>query len=145
MLISCKYGHKTKWKNSYEVFQVQLQGVPTVHTYKINVNNDFKLCHKCLGHPNVKIVNVILKNYHKISIAYVSDQFDVCTVCRIGKCHHLPLTNSMNKSYIPLKVVHTDVWGPSPMLSFNGFHWCVLFSNEFTRYAWIYFLKENPF
>jgi hypothetical protein len=39
--------------------------------------------------------------------------------------------------------VHSDVWGPTPLISHNSFRYYVLFINDYTRFTWIYFLKDE--
>lgn len=47
----------------------------------------------------------------------------------------------MNKSNIPFALVHSDVWGPSPVSTSSGVHWFVTFVDDCTRMTWLYHLK----
>jgi transposase InsO family protein len=40
-------------------------------------------------------------------------------------------------------LIHSDIWGPSPVSSINGFRYFVLFIDDFSRFTWIYFLKNR--
>ena len=40
-------------------------------------------------------------------------------------------------------MVHTNVWGPSPVLSLEGFRFYVTFIDDFNRKVWVYFLKHK--
>ena len=42
-----------------------------------------------------------------------------------------------------MEVIHTDLWGPSPIVSCNGFRYYVHFIDEFSRFSWIYFLRTK--
>jgi hypothetical protein len=42
----------------------------------------------------------------------------------------------------PLQLVHTDVWGPT-ISSINNFKYYVSFFDDYSRYVWIYFLKNK--
>lgn len=46
-------------------------------------------------------------------------------------------------STAPLELVHCDVWGPSPKVSFLGFKYYIVFIDDFSRYRWIYPLKTK--
>ena len=40
-------------------------------------------------------------------------------------------------------LVHSDVWGPAPIVGGNGFRYFVIFVDDCTRMTWIYFLKHK--
>ncbi|KAL5745542.1 hypothetical protein ACOSP7_026688 [Xanthoceras sorbifolium] len=42
-----------------------------------------------------------------------------------------------------LELVHTDVWGPSPVSSLSGSLYYVTFIDDSTRKVWVYFLKKK--
>ena len=64
-----------------------------------------------------------------------------CEACQLGKIHklHFPVTEIKTKSAFEL--IHTDLWGPSPVISREGFRYYISFVDDFTRYTWIYPLK----
>lgn len=41
----------------------------------------------------------------------------------------------------PLERIHCDLWGPSPVLSSQGFRYYVIFVDNFSRFTWFYPLK----
>lgn len=42
-----------------------------------------------------------------------------------------------------LELVHTNVWGPSPVSSIEGSLYYVTFIDDSTRKVWVYFLKNK--
>ena len=42
-----------------------------------------------------------------------------------------------------LDLVHTDVWGPSPVASLRGSRYYVTFIDDHNRKVWVYFLKHK--
>jgi hypothetical protein len=50
----------------------------------------------------------------------------------------LPLALSQTHVTQPLQVVHTDMWGPAPVLSHNGHRYYIHFIDEYTRFSWLY-------
>jgi hypothetical protein len=46
-----------------------------------------------------------------------------------------PLVAIEHKSRFPFAIVHSDVWWPSPILSFNGHKYVVVFVDDFSRYT----------
>lgn len=66
--------------------------------------------------------------------------YTACLQCKFTK---LPFPIIASKSVVPFEVIHTDVWGPSPHVSLEGFRYYVLFIYECTRYTWIFPLMNK--
>lgn len=65
-----------------------------------------------------------------------------CYACSNNKMHKLPFTTSSLKSSQPLEFVFSDLW-TSPIISVDGFKYYVIFVDHFTRYTWLYPLKQK--
>ena len=48
-----------------------------------------------------------------------------------------------NRSAVPFLTIHSDVWGPSGVVSLNGYRYFVTFINCCTRTTWLYVLKNK--
>jgi hypothetical protein len=53
----------------------------------------------------------------------------------------LPFSPSVSSSKGPLELVHSDLWGPSPIVFSKGYKYYVTFLDDYSRFTWIYFLK----
>lgn len=99
------------------------------------------LWHNRLGHANVKVVKNVLRAN---KIAFDSNSsFDYCHSCSVSKSHKLPFSNSNHNVTKPLELICSDVWGPSPVVSVDGFRYYVLFFDHFSKYCWVYFMKQK--
>lgn len=58
--------------------------------------------------------------------------------------HKLPFLKSQFIANSPFELIHSDIWGPTPVNSVNGFKYYVLFIDHYTRFTWIYFLENKP-
>ena len=91
--------------------------------------------HECLGHPQIKTVSKIIKEFklpcHKRSTISVSD----CVSCRLGKLSKFLLASVHHKSQAPFQIVYSDIWGPAPMPSSTGYRYFVIFVDEYTRFS----------
>lgn len=97
--------------------------------------------HRKLGHPNNKALDRVLKICNiKTS---PSDQLEFCEACQLGKSHLLPFKPSSSHAQEFLELVHTDVWGPAPINSISAFKYYVHFVDDFSRFTWIYPLKQK--
>lgn len=101
----------------------------------------FSLWHKRLGHPSSKVLHTVLKTLsYEVSCNNLPS---VYKTFQMGNNHKLLFYLIIRTTKVPLQVVHTDVWGPTPITSFNCFKRCVHFVDEYTWYSWIFFLKEK--
>lgn len=106
-----------------------------------NLSDCTKLWHMRLGHMSEKGLTLLgkeglLKNLEKPCM-------DFCEHCVYGKAHRVKFTTSKHKSRRLLDYVHTDVWGPAKVASKGGSRYFVSFIDDYSRYAWVYFLKHK--
>lgn len=47
------------------------------------------------------------------------------------------------KSYGVLELIHTDIWGPTPIPSTSDFLYYISFIDHASRHTWIYLLKTK--
>ena len=53
------------------------------------------------------------------------------------------LTGGKKLRTTKLDLVHTDLWGPSPVASLGGFQYYITFIDDCSRKIWVYFLKNK--
>jgi len=92
--------------------------------------------HRKLEHPNNKVLEKVLKNCNVKTSS--RDQFSFCEACQFGKLHLLPFKSSSIHAKEPLELIHSDVWGPVPILSPSNFKYYVLFIDDSSRFSWIF-------
>ncbi|KAJ9544353.1 hypothetical protein OSB04_024060 [Centaurea solstitialis] len=66
-----------------------------------------------------------------------------CSGCKLAKFSALPFNKSMSCSFAPFDLVHSDVWGPSPVSSKGGSKYYVSFVDDYTRYTWVFLMKHR--
>ncbi|CAL9021865.1 unnamed protein product, partial [Prunus brigantina] len=68
----------------------------------------------------------------------------VCDGCMLGKQHKdsFPLESTWRASN-PLELVHTDICGPMKTESLSGNRYFLLFTDDFTRMSWVYFIRNK--
>ena len=66
-----------------------------------------------------------------------------CEICTLAKSHRVPYPMQLNKRDIPFSLIHSDVWGPSPIHTISGVKWFVFFIDDCTRMTWLYLLKHK--
>ena len=70
-------------------------------------------------------------------------KLDFCKFCIMCRQRRVSFSTSKYKTRGLLDLVHTDVWGPSPVASVGGARYYVTFIDDFSRKLWVYFLKQK--
>ena len=70
------------------------------------------LWHVCLGHPSLSCLQLLASQGHLGSVQF--QKFD-CTSCHFGKQTKLPFNKSDFFSSTPFDLIHSDIWGPTPV------------------------------
>jgi hypothetical protein len=65
----------------------------------------------------------------------VSNKSFDCISCQLGKQPALPFNNSESIASASFDLIHSDVWGPSPILSMSGSCYFVIFVDDSSRYT----------
>ena len=87
--------------------------------------------HGQLGHPSLGYLKRMfpsLKNY-TMNLS--------CETCVLAKSHKHSYFPSITHSTYPCALIHSDVWGPAPACTPNGFSYFVLFMDDCTRMSWV--------
>lgn len=92
--------------------------------------------HYRLGHPTNKIVKLML---NKACIPCSLDNFsNICVSCLQGKICKQPFHSSTHLSSTPFDIIHSDLWGPSPSISIDGYRFYVIFVDDYSRFCWLF-------
>ena len=54
--------------------------------------------------------------------------------CQLGKQPALSFNNSESISNSIFELIHSDIWGPSPVTSIGGSRYFVVFIDDYSRY-----------
>ena len=95
--------------------------------------------HHRLGHPNMRVLMKVISTYGFPPLSV--NKTTSCDACLASKSHRLPYSTSSHQTTKPLEIIHSDLWGPSPIISHTGHEYYVIFIDDFTRYTWLYPLK----
>ncbi|KAH9792303.1 retrovirus-related pol polyprotein from transposon RE2 [Citrus sinensis] len=108
------------------------------------LNNKVQLLHRRFGHPNSQILMHLLKSVPSVNLSHntIKQALEkLCEACQMGKTHRLHFPSTETKTTKPLELIHTDLWGPSPTPSRDGYNYYISLVDDFSRYTWIYPLK----
>jgi GAG-pre-integrase domain len=85
--------------------------------HKISVEDLLLLHHKRLGHPSFSLLSRL---YPRLFEKTNENNF-FCDACELGKHIRSSYVSSGSRSSSIFELVHSDVWGLCPTITFNGF------------------------
>nr|GEX63173.1 hypothetical protein [Tanacetum cinerariifolium] len=103
------------------------------------------LWHRRLGHLNFKNMNKLVRNNLVKGLPSKCFENDhTCVAYLKGKQHKAScktkLVNSVSK---PLHTLHMDLFGPTSVSSLNHKCYCLVVTNDFSRFTWTFFLRTK--
>jgi len=103
------------------------------------LSSSFYLWHSRLGH----VLSSSLRFLASIGALGNLKTYDIsdCSGCKLAKFFILPFNRSISVSSSPFDLIHSDVWGPSPISTKRGSQYYVSFIDDHTRYCWVYLMK----
>ncbi|GMI77806.1 hypothetical protein HRI_001449800 [Hibiscus trionum] len=123
---------------------VYVLSAESAYVDKTRKNETADLWHERLGHVSYNKLKVMMKKQIIRGLPQVDIRTDtVCAGCQFGKAHQLPFKESEHQSQTPLELIHSDVFGPVKQISLGGMKYMVTFIDDFSRYVWVYFMKEK--
>ncbi|CAA0816671.1 cysteine-rich RLK (RECEPTOR-like protein kinase) 8 [Striga hermonthica] len=100
------------------------------------------LWHSRLGHMSEKGMKVLKSRGLLPELESVN--VGLCEQCLLGKQKRVSfITTGRAPKTEKLELVHTDLWGPSPVTSLGGPMYYMTFIDDCTRKVWVYFLKRK--
>ena len=104
-----------------------------------NVPHLSMVWHRRLGHPNTQILSHVW-NFGFLGHKECSSLSLECDSCKLGKSKTLLVPLQANRASHYSNLIHSDVWGPSPVGSHEKFKYYVTFIDYHSRFPWVYFL-----
>ncbi|KAK1607895.1 hypothetical protein QYE76_031568 [Lolium multiflorum] len=71
------------------------------------------------------------------------ESLDRCEACLMGKMTKTPFSGTMERATDLLEIIHTDVCGPMSVASRGGYRYVLTFTDDLSRYGYIYFMKHK--
>ncbi|KAL0415705.1 UNVERIFIED_CONTAM: Retrovirus-related Pol polyprotein from transposon RE2 [Sesamum latifolium] len=123
---------------------VYVMSAETAYVDKARRNETADLWHMRLSHVSYSKLNTMMKKSMLKGLPKLEVRRDtVYAGCQYGKAHQLPYKESNFKVKEPLELIHSDVFGPVRQASIGGMKYMVTFIDDFSRYVWVYFLKNK--
>ncbi|GJZ22200.1 putative ribonuclease H-like domain-containing protein, partial [Tanacetum coccineum] len=107
--------------------------------------DESKLWHRRLGHVNFKNINKLVKGHLVRGLplkVFMNDH--TCVACKKGKQHKASCKAKLDRIIRkPLKLLHMDLLGPIYVESINKKRYCLVVTDDFSRFSWVFFLATK--
>ena len=121
--------------------------VPTKVYHTTNSEITLDLMHRRLGHLNKRSVQQLFKKNMvrgvTLSEKHLKATPSICECCVQGKMQRTPLPKVSSRKAKILNLVHSDLWGPAPVMSLGGKFYFISFTDDSARYSWTYYLHKK--
>nr|GEZ67300.1 putative ribonuclease H-like domain-containing protein [Tanacetum cinerariifolium] len=107
--------------------------------------DESNLWHKRLGHVNFKTINKLVKgNLVRGLPTKVFKNQNTCIACKKGKQHRASCkTRPVSSVSQPLFRLHMDLFGPTFVKSLNKKCHCLVITDDYSRFIWVFFLATK--
>ncbi|GJU98731.1 ribonuclease H-like domain-containing protein [Tanacetum coccineum] len=107
--------------------------------------DEFNLWHRRLGHINFKTINKLVRgNLVRGLPSKLFENDHTCFACQKGKQHKASCKTKLVSSISqPLPMLHMDLFGPTFVRSINHKIYCLVVTNDFSRFSWVFFLATK--
>ncbi|GKC91666.1 putative ribonuclease H-like domain-containing protein [Tanacetum coccineum] len=101
--------------------------------------------HRRLGHVNFKNLNKLVKgNLVRGLPSKIFQNDHTCVACQKGKQHKASCKAKIVSSISqPLQLLHMDLFGPTSVRSINHKTYCLVITDDFSRFSWVFFLRTK--
>ncbi|GJS27036.1 retrotransposon protein, putative, ty1-copia subclass [Tanacetum coccineum] len=114
----------------------------TVSNKRAKIDLDSALLWHCrLGHISKKRIEKL--QHDGLLNSTDLRAFEKCVPCMSGKMARKPYTHQVERAKDLLGLIHTDVCGPFKITSRQGANYFVTFTDDFSRYGYVYLLKHK--
>ncbi|GJS45012.1 putative ribonuclease H-like domain-containing protein [Tanacetum coccineum] len=108
-------------------------------------SDESKMWHRRLGHINFKNLNKLVKgNLVRGLPSKVFRNDHTCVACHKGKQHRASCKAKLERLITePLHTLHMDLFGPTSVKSINHASYCLVITDDCTRFSWVFFLASK--
>ncbi|GKA63085.1 retrovirus-related pol polyprotein from transposon TNT 1-94 [Tanacetum coccineum] len=101
--------------------------------------------HRRLGHVNFKNLNKLVKgNLVRGLPSKIFQNDHTCVACQKGKQHKASCkAKSVSSISHSLQLLHMDLFGPTSVRSLNHKSYCLVITDDFSRFSWVFFLRTK--
>ena len=109
-------------------------------SFRLEPTSNFEMWHRRLAHLNTESLSKIINSTDKTT---TSDHLQSCTTCIQAKNRQSFIRLPTERASKPFELVHSDVCGPMSTPSISQRRYYIIYIDDFSRFAKVYFLKSK--
>ena len=126
------------------VESVYVMSAEIAYVDKMRKNETTELWHMKLSHVSYSKLDMMMRKSMLKGLPQLEVRTNmVCAGCQYGKAHLFSYEESKFKAKEPFELIHYNVFGPVKQASIGGMRYMVTFIDDFSRYLWVFFMKEK--
>ncbi|GJU23721.1 retrotransposon protein, putative, ty1-copia subclass [Tanacetum coccineum] len=126
----------------HESCKTKVNSIYNVSNKRVKHNLDSTYLWHCrLAHINKKRIKQLQQD--GLLKSTDDESFDKCESCLSGKMTKKPFPHSNERAKDLLGIIHTDVCGPLRHVSRQGASYFITFTDDYSRYGYVYLLKHK--
>ncbi|CAL5412844.1 unnamed protein product [Camellia sinensis] len=125
-----------------KMFPLEVSGMENF-VFAASGKDDSKLWHLRYGHLNIKGLKLLKEKGMVFGLPKIGS-IELCEGCIYGKQTRksFPVGKARRASTC-LELIHADLCGPMQTKSFGGSRYFLLFTDDYSRMSWVYFLENK--
>lgn len=131
--------------------KVLLRGIRKGGVYQLDVSSpvpqayigeraSLQAWHARMGHPMMRTVRKVISQF---SLPVSNQTISFCSFCHEHRSHKLPFQSSTTVYLNPLDLILSDVWGPSHILSNEGYKYYIIFIDAYSHFTWMFPMSQK--
>ena len=80
---------------------------------------------------------------HRFPSLFKKSDYFQCEICQFAKYKRFYLRSQPYQCSKPFALIHSDLWGPSRVLSISNKRWFITFIDDHSRVCWVYLLHDK--
>ncbi|GKB98641.1 retrotransposon protein, putative, ty1-copia subclass [Tanacetum coccineum] len=131
------------------IYEIDMHNIYPNVSSNYNVSNKrakhgldlYYLWHYHLGHINKKRMDTLQRD--GLLQPTHDESYEKCKSCITGKMARNPFPHQVERAKDLLGLIHTDVCGPFRTVSREGANYFITFTDDFSRYGFVYLMKHK--
>ena len=70
------------------------------------------------------------------------ESYETCEACLLGKMTKSSFNGLLERASDLLEIIHSDVCGPMSTTARGGYQYFITFTDDFSRYGYVYLMKH---
>src|SRR3954463_14243451 len=128
-------------RKEHGLYVLEYLHLPLSQFPALSMSATSELWHHRLGHPSEARLRTLANTGALGKVTFSPS--NNCESCHLAKQTATSFITSNHISSEHFDLIHSDIWGPSPVTSISGYSYYVSFIDDCSRYTWVYLMRHR--